>query len=137
MVDDGGMPLSIQSNLLLVPTALKTKAQQLMNSTEIRDTTASTKFGTANPHAGKWSIACSAYMSNSKFTGYSSTAWYLIGNNSMIPLIDVAFLNGVETPVIESAEADFSTLGVQMRGYFDYGMAWQDVRGAIKSKGAA
>lgn len=137
MVDDGGMPLSIQSNLLLVPTALKTKAQQLMNSTEIRDTTASTKFGTANPHAGKWSIACSAYMSNSKFTGYSSTAWYLIGNNSMIPLIDVAFLNGVETPVIESAEADFSTLGVQMRGYFDYGMAWQDVRGAVKSKGAA
>jgi phage major head subunit gpT-like protein len=136
MVDDGGYPLGQQSNILLVPTALKSKANQLMNSTEIRDTTASTKFGTANPHAGKWTVVTSPYMSNSKFTGYSSTAWYLLGTNSMLPLIEAVFLNGQETPTIESAEADFSTLGIQMRGYFDFGFAWQDVRGAVKSAGA-
>jgi phage major head subunit gpT-like protein len=136
MVDDGGYPLGQQSNVLLVPTALNAKAKQLMNSTEIRDTTASTKFGTANPHAGKWTVVTSPYMSNSKFTGYSSTAWYLLGTNSMLPLIEAVFLNGQETPTIESAEADFSTLGIQMRGYFDFGFAWQDVRGAVKSAGA-
>lgn len=136
MVDDGGYPLGQQSNILLVPTALKTKANQLMNSTEIRDTTASTKFGTANPHAGKWSILTSPYMSNTKFTGNSSTAWYLLGTNSMLPLIEAVFLNGKETPTIEQAEADFSTLGIQMRGFFDFGFGWQDVRGAVKSAGA-
>jgi hypothetical protein len=136
MVDDKGYPLNQQSNILLVPTALKTKALQLMNSTEIRDTTASTKYGVANPHAGKWTVATCPYMSNANFTGYSSTAWYLLGTNGMLPLIEAVFLNGQQTPTIEQAEADFSTLGIQMRGFFDFGFAWQDVRGGVKSAGA-
>ena len=34
--------------------------------------------------------------------------------------MEVAFLQGQETPTIQSAEADFNTLGIQFRGY----MAW-------------
>ena len=52
-------------------------------------------------------------------------------------MIEVAFLNGQEAPTIETAEADFSVLGVQMRGYHDFGAALQDARGGVKSKGEA
>ncbi len=37
--------------------------------------------------------------------------------------MEVAFLNGVQSPIVETAEADFNTLGVQMRGYFDFGVS--------------
>jgi hypothetical protein len=54
-----------------------------------------------------------------------------------LPVIEVAFLNGQESPTIESAEADFSVLGIQLRGYHDFGVAQQDSRGGVKSKGEA
>ena len=44
---------------------------------------------------------------------------------------------GQESPTIETAEADFNTLGVQMRGYRDFGVALQDPRGGLKVKGEA
>jgi hypothetical protein len=39
-------------------------------------------------------------------------------------------------PTVETAEADFSVLGIQMRGYFDFGVALQDWRGGVKMAGA-
>ena len=41
-------------------------------------------------------------------------------------MIETAFLNGQEAPVIETADADFNVLGIQMRGYHDFGVALQD-----------
>jgi hypothetical protein len=41
-------------------------------------------------------------------------------------VIEVAFLNGQESPTIETAEADFETLGVKMRGFHGFGCALQD-----------
>ena len=135
-VDTDGQPLAISPAVLLVPTALNAKAAQLMNATEIRDTTASTKYPTANPHAGKFRTLYSAYLSNSTLTGNSSTAWYLLANPADLPVIEMAFLNGKEVPTVETAEADFSVLGIQMRGYFDFGVALQDWRGGVKMAGA-
>jgi hypothetical protein len=34
-----------------------------------------------------------------------------------------------------TAEADFHQLGIQMRGYHDFGVELQDPRGGVKSKG--
>jgi hypothetical protein len=34
----------------------------------------------------------------------------------------VAFLNGNQSPTVEQADADFNTLGIQMRGYHDFGV---------------
>jgi hypothetical protein len=33
---------------------------------------------------------------------------------------------------VEQAEADFSTLGIQMRGYFDFGVAKGESKGAYR-----
>jgi hypothetical protein len=136
-VDPNGEPMAIAPSLLLVPNALNVTASQLANDTEVRDNTTSKVYTTSNPHAGKFSVVRSSYLSNSTITGNSTTAWYLMASPSDIPVIEVVFLNGQQSPTVEEADADFSTLGIEMRGYFDFGVAKQDYRGAVKSKGAA
>ena len=64
----------------------------------------------------------------------SGTAYWLF--NATFPLVDVAFLNGVQTPTVETAEANFSRLGIEMRCYYDYGVAAGDVKAAVYSTGA-
>lgn len=136
-VDGDGKPIGIMPSILLVPTALSAMATQLFKSVEIRDTTASTKYPIANPHQGKFRAEVCRYLGNSSYTGYSSKVWYLLADPGDLPVIEVAFLNGQESPTIETAEADFSVLGIRMRGYHDFGVALQDPRGGVKSKGEA
>lgn len=135
--DANGKPLGVAPKILLVPSSLEVTAKSLMQSTEVRDTTASTKYGTLNPFAGNFAVAVSPYLNNSAYTGFSATAWYLLADPNDLPVIETTFLNGQESPTIESAAADFDELGVQMRGYHDFGVAKQDPRAGVKSKGAA
>jgi phage major head subunit gpT-like protein len=135
LTDSEGKPIGIMPAIALVPTPLSAIGTQLFKSLELRDTTPNAKFPIANPHQGKFRIEVSRYLSNTTYTGNSTKAWYLMAEPTDLPVIEVAFLNGQEAPTIETAEADFNVLGVQMRGYHDFGCAMQDPRGAIKSKG--
>lgn len=135
--DSDGKPVGIMPALALVPTALSAIGSQLYKSLELRDTTANAKFPIANPHQGKFRVEVSRYLGNAQYTGNSAKAWYLLSEPTDLPVIEVAFLNGQEAPTIETAEADFNQLGVQMRGYHDFGVALQDPRGGVKSKGEA
>jgi phage major head subunit gpT-like protein len=130
-------PLGLVARVLLVPPALLVRGTQLMNSTELRDNTASSKYVTNNPHAGKFSVVHSAYLSNATIAGYSAKAWYLLADPDDLPVVEVAFLNGQQTPTVERADADFNVLGIQFRGYFDFGVALQDYRAGVKMKGEA
>jgi hypothetical protein len=103
----------------------------------MRANTANAKFPVANPHFGKFRLEVSRYLGNALYAGSSSKAWYLLADPADLPVIEVAFLNGQESPTIETAEADFSVLGVQMRGVHDFGVALQDWRGGTKQKGEA
>ena len=64
----------------------------------------------------------------------SGTAYWIF--NSAFPLVDIAFLNGVQEPVVETADADFNRLGIQMRCYYDYGASAGDCKAALYSTGA-
>jgi hypothetical protein len=66
----------------------------------------------------------------------SSSPWWLLCNPMELAMIQVVFLNGKDTPTIESTDADFKQLGIQMRGYFDFGVAKQEPRAAVKSPAA-
>ena len=134
-VDSDSKPIGIMPSLLLVPTALSAIGTQLYKSVELRDNTANAKFPIANPHQGKFRVEVSRYLANSTYTGNSAKAWYLLSEPTDLPVIEVAFLNGQESPTIETADADFNVLGVQMRGYHDFGVALQDARGGVKMKG--
>lgn len=135
--DEDGKPIGVTPAIMLVPPALSVMASILHKSLEMRDTTSSTKYPVANPHSGKFTSKVSQYLSNSQYTGNSSKAWYLLANPADVAAIEVAFLNGKDSPTIETADADFNTLGVQMRGYHDFGVALQEPRGGVKMKGEA
>jgi hypothetical protein len=137
MVDKSGKPTGVMPSILLVPTALSAMATALFKSQDIRDNTASSKYPIANTHQGKFRPEVSRYLSNTTYTNASSLAWYLLASPSDLAAIEVAFLNGQEAPTIETAEAAFNTLGIQMRGYHDFGVALQDPRAGYMSKGAA
>ncbi len=133
-----GRPLGISASILLVPTALKVAAQLLMTSVLLNETTTANKGKPANnPHVGKFSVASSAYLANSSFPGASSKAWYLFADPNRLPALEIAFLNGIDRPTVEKTDADFNTLGIQFRGYIDFGAREQDHRAAIKLKGEA
>lgn len=133
-----GRPLGVPARLLLVPTALKVPAELLMTSINLNETTTTGKpKPQSNPHVGKFDVVSSVYLSNTAFPGYSSKAWYLLADPNRLPTIEVAFLGGVDRPTVERADADFNTLGIQFRGYIDFGVREQDHRGALKMKGEA
>jgi hypothetical protein len=134
-VDSDGKPIGIMPAILLVPTALSAIGSQLFKSLELRDNTANVKYPITNPHQGKFRVEVSRYLGNSKYAGFSTKAWYLLAEASDLPVIEVAFLNGQEAPTIETADADFHVLGVQMRGFHDFGVSLQDYRGGVKAKG--
>jgi len=134
-VDGTGRPLGIAPAILLVPTALTAIGSALIKATEIRETTANAKYPVFNPHQGKFRLETSRFLNSPKIPGGSPKAWYLLADPADIAAIEVVFLNGQEAPVIETADADFSTLGIQLRGYHDFGCAKQDPRAAVKAKG--
>jgi hypothetical protein len=137
-VDDAGRPVMLQAVTLLVPTALKTTAWQLTNSTElVGSSTVDKPVPSGNPFLKRLEPAASPWLNNSTITGYSPTAWYLFGAPFDVAAIEVAFLNGRSSPWIETSNAEFNVLGIQMRAVFDFGVAMQDYRGAVMSKGAA
>lgn len=133
--DPNGKPLGVMPAVLLVPPALSARAAQLFNSAELRPASTS-KEPIGNPHAGKFRPIVCPYLSNASYTGNSTTAWYLLADPMTLPVIEVAFLNGVEVPTVETADADFSVLGIQMRGFHDFGVAKQEYRGGVRSAGA-
>ena len=137
MLDQGGNPIGHQPEKLLLPVALGPLGASLFNSAEIRDTTASTKYGVDNPHTGKYKPIISRYLANAKYPGNSAKAWYLLGDQQIVSPIEVCFLFGQEAPTIETATANFNTLGVDLRGFHDAGVNRQDHRGGVKMKGEA
>lgn len=138
LTDPDGNPTGVMPSLLLTPNSLSATAAAIYNSTEIRKAgTANSTYGVSNPHAGKFRPVRSSYLSNSGITGYSTKAWYLLADPMDMPVIEVVFLNGRDMPIVEQAEADFNTLGIQIRGYHDFGVTLQEYRGGVKSKGEA
>jgi hypothetical protein len=136
--DDDGNPVAITPRILLVPNALNVSAMNFMNSTQVmNNTTANTTTLANNPFAGMYRVVSSSYLSNSSYTGYSALKWYLLADPNDMPVIETVFLNGVERPTVESADVDFDQLGVQWRGYWDFGVAKQEYRGGVAMKGEA
>lgn len=137
-VDKQGKPILVQPAIILVPTSLKVTAEQLFKELPLNQVPANNKAKPVNnPHAGKFRPVCSPYLSITSISGNSTTAWYLLADPNDVSAIEIAYLRGKRVPTIESGETDFNTLGMQWRGYFDFGCAMQDQRAAVKSKGAA
>lgn len=122
--DTNGDPIAALPTKILVSPSSVITARNIYLSEKV--TGATSKTADANPMRSILEPISSPYLTGSKY--------YLF--NESFPLVDVAFLNGRQTPVVETAEADFNQLGVQMRCYFDFGVAAGETKAALVSTGA-
>jgi len=122
--DSDGKPMATQPRVLLTPVDLEITAAELMNSIQISSGNTSGQPST-NVFAGRYEVVSSTYLTD-------VADYYLLASPADLPVMEVAFLNGVQSPIVETAEADFHTLGVQMRGYFDFGCAKAEDKAGVK-----
>lgn len=123
----GEETLNIAPKFIITPSDLETSTEQLLTS--ITDP-ALANPNVRNPFAGKLQQVTDAELDQ-----YSLTAWYLAAAAGLVDTIEVTYLNGQETPVIESQIA-FDVLGMKWRIYIDYGVTQLDYRGLFKNPGA-
>jgi hypothetical protein len=136
-VGPDGKPLGVMPAIVLAPNAIKATMAALLDPQSKLITGASSTLSDVNVFAGRFRLESSAYMHNTAYTGYSSSAWYMMADPSELSTIEIVALNGRVEPVVESADADFNQLGIQMRGYSDVGVALQEFRACVKADGGA
>ena len=131
--DDNGYDLNISPVALRVPPALELTARALLNSNDLLGTSGPN----GNPVKGIVSeLIVEPRISNStRFDNATAIQWFLFASPTARP-ITVGFLRGQQTPTIETSDADFNTLGMQIRVYHDYGCALGDEKAGYKATGA-
>ncbi len=141
-IDPAGKPLGLDAELLVYPPELDVTAMELMNAQYIlmaglASTSSASKQPNTNIWARRFKPVMSRYLSNSTFTGYSTTAYYLLANPSIMPVVELAAWNGNLVPTVQTAGQDwqFNMLGISMRGFGGVGANIQNFRGGVKSAG--
>jgi hypothetical protein len=122
--DPDGNPVAVDPRILLVPSDIELSAAEIMGSALLVGGSAAAP--NVNVLAGRYQVVSTSYLS-------SAEDYYLLASPADMPVMEVAFLNGVQSPIVETAEADFNTLGVQMRGYFDFGVAKAEYLAGVKA----
>jgi len=130
--DPDGNPLGVRPRILLVPVPLEGAALTLMNSEKTNLVSTSVSIGDANIWRNRYRVVSSDYIAGSAAI---LKTWYLLADPNDLPAIEACFLNGVEMPIVESADMDFDRLGISLRGYHDFGVRKQEYRAGVKSKG--
>jgi hypothetical protein len=130
---DGAKRVGGNPDRLVVPPELEAAAERLYRNQNLN----AVKAGDANIYGNKYRPVVVPWLSDAAFAGNSATAWYLLRNPADLPMMVASFLNGQEAPTVESADADFDTLGLLFRGYHDFGADQAEYLCGIKSKGAA
>ena len=130
--DENGDPVMLVPSNLIVGTTLSTTADKTLSDIFAADT------ADVNPFSKKFTKVASPFIDNQSLTNATSTGWFLSADPATgIAPVEMAFLDGVETPTVQTAEADFNVLGVEMRVYFDFGSSLQEPKSIVFAKGAA
>ena len=122
--DANGDPIGAIPNRILCGPSNFVTARNIYKSEFVHG--GSSKTPSANEMSGLLEAITSPFLSGTNY-------WLF---NDAFPLVDVAFLNGRTTPVVETAEANFHQLGIEMRCYFDYGPSAGELKAAVYSTGA-
>jgi len=122
-----GKPIVIQGRLILVPPELDVVANDLMKAGTVV-TGENKTLPSANSLAGRYAVASTQFLT-------SSTGWGLVGGRGGLAPMQVAWLNGVMSPTIVSADPAPDTLGFILKGWMAWGcrnaekqtMVWNEV----------
>lgn len=122
--DEEAIALNIAPKFLIVPPELETLARQILYSdTDIT----SVNPGVLNPLKNAFDIIVEAEL-----TGW---AWYLAAAASTVDTIEVAFLNGQQSPTIEQQQG-WNVDGLEYKVRLDFGVWNYEYRGLYKNGGA-
>nr|WP_284694871.1 ClpP-like prohead protease/major capsid protein fusion protein [Photobacterium galatheae] len=124
----GERHLNIRPGYVLVPTALETTANQVIKSASVKG--ADVNAGVVNPLQNFAEVIAEPRLDDA-----ATLDWYLTAARGR-DTIEVAYLNGVETPFIEQQQG-FNVDGVVTKVRIDAGVAPRDYRGMVKAKGVA
>ncbi len=133
MTGPSGLPISVKPEYLLVSPALWTEAT-LLTSSPVFNQAPADRVPAMNPWANMFTVMASPYLSTAQ--GGNDKAWYMLAAPSRGSVINLSFLGGRETPIIEQENAAFDVLGVSWRIYHDYGVNLEDGRMGVYSPGA-
>lgn len=120
----GDATLNITPKYLVVPPELEMVAYQIVNSTAAVD---GVNSGVVNPYKGRFVVVADAELTD-------PDAWYLVADASQHDTIEVTYLNGVETPRLETRQG-FDVDGIEYKVAFDCGVSALDFRGVYKNAG--
>lgn len=120
----GEATLNITPKYLVVPPELEVTAYQIVNSTAAVD---GVNSGVVNPYKGRFVVVADAELTD-------PDAWYLVADASQHDTIEVTYLNGVETPRLETRQG-FDVDGIEYKVAFDCGVSALDFRGVFKNAG--
>lgn len=123
---DGNDYLDLRPSVLLLPIGLGSAARTYNDAAY--DPDSSGKFQKPNTVRGLFNTI----VDTPRLTG---TRRYLFADPNVAPVLEVAFLNGVQTPFMETEEA-FTTDGMKWKIRHDYGVAAIDWQGAITNAGS-
>lgn len=120
----GDATLNITPKYLVVPPELEMTAYEIVNSTAAVD---GVNSGVVNPYKGRFIVVADAELTD-------PDAWYLVADATQHDTIEVTYLNGVETPRLETRQG-FDVDGIEYKVAFDCGVSALDFRGVYKNAG--
>lgn len=115
--------LNISPTYLIVPPELEALAYQVVKS--VVDPARSND--TVNPFSGRFTIVVDAALTDPH-------AWYLASRPTDVQTIEVTYLNGVETPRLET-QTGFKVDGIEYKVAIDCNATALDFRGLYKNPG--
>ncbi|WP_412523120.1 ClpP-like prohead protease/major capsid protein fusion protein [Shewanella chilikensis] len=122
----GGRNLNIRPEFVLCPVALEDTFNQIIKSTSVKGTDANS--GVANPVKDMAEV-----VGEPRLDDHSAAQWYLAAGQGR-DTIEVAYLDGIDTPYIEQ-QSGFNIDGIATKVRIDAGVAARDHRGLYKSSG--
>ena len=122
----GKYKLNLTPALLIVPTKHETIANQLIRSDADPNGQHS---GIYNAFRNSMSVVVDSALDD-----IDEDAWYISADKGQVAGIEINYLRGNQTPVLES-KAAWDTLGMNFRMYLDFGIKALDYRGFVKNAG--
>lgn len=132
---DGATLISAPPKYLIVPPNKQVQALQFVSTAML-----ATQYDKINPFAGRMEVICEPRLEVGITIGAlsatgSAYAWYLAADKNAIDIIELAYLEGQNGPVIES-RIGFDVDGLEIKCRHDVGAKVIDHRGLFKSDGS-
>lgn len=117
---DNETPLSLKPQFLIVGSDNETTGEQIIAAIT------PTATEEVNPFSGKLSLLVEPRLEDA--------AWRLFASPDQAPILEIAYLNGVQQPKLETREG-WNTLGTEFRAILDFGCGITGWRGAYLNEG--